>query len=147
MLETSFIWLWLLFSPIILIVPILNIVTFIVPFIIIFWHLKDSWRIHFDKIKSTHLIFFFIKKVWYESSFYLSFEGELWRFYDSPEKTIKSLFGKLLKLGFDFWESLWRQIVVEKSLWDKMKQLKDPQFSLNMMRNSKSPEKIVEEVK
>lgn len=144
MLETSFIWLWLLFSPIILIVPILNIVTFIVPFIIALRHLKNSWRIHFDKIKSTHLCFFLIKKVCYESSLYLSFESELWRFYDSPEKTIKSLFGKLLKLGFDFWEILWRQIVVEKSLWDKMKQLKDPQFCLNMMRNSKSPEKIVE---
>lgn len=106
--ETSLIQLLFLFSLLILIIHALSssIMTLIMFFVVILRHFKNSWRVHFNKIETVYLCLFFIEKIGDESSFYFSFEGEFWRFYYGSEKTVKGIFGELLKLTFESGETL-----------------------------------------
>ena len=106
--ETSLIQLLFLFSLLILIVHALSssIVTLVMFFVVILRHFKNSRRVHFNKIETVNLCLFFIEKIGDKSSFYFSFEGKFWRFYYCSEKTVKGIFGKLLKLTFESGETL-----------------------------------------
>jgi len=71
-------------------------------FVVILRHLKNSWRVHFNEIETVNFCLFFIEQVGNKSRFYLCSKGEFWRLYYGSKKAIKGLFGKLLKLTFEF---------------------------------------------